>query len=128
MKFLYDVLNDNNEIVFTGSSNEVKDKYLVTSLSTYTDKGNRLLGQYRVVKKPMPFYPKENQEYYYYSLRAHCPIRAFWDSREGMCLVNQTAGNIYQTREQCQRYGKLLMEKLQDDYLKEREAYVIANR
>ena len=116
--FRYKVIDKDNKVVFEGTAKEVKSKYYISCISTYANNKELLMGQYRVEKALERFYPKEKEEYYYYSLTGNIPVRAYWDSRQGNCLAYHKAGNVFRTREQCVRFGKVLLDELQTEFIK----------
>ena len=58
-RFIFEVYKG-DEMIFSGTAKEVKQKYYISALSPYSDHNVKLLGEYTVVKKVAPYYPNHN--------------------------------------------------------------------
>lgn len=115
-RYKYQVL-EGNTIVFEGTSKEVKEKYYISSLSSYTDKGNKMLGKYKVIKSPYKFVPtNRNEEYYYYSLLTDRVQKDYWNEEDTNCIMRFECGNVFETRSMAETFGKDIMYEIFNKY------------
>ena len=114
------LIYENDKLIDEGNSKELAEKYQISCISGYANASTLMLGKYKVYKIPQTYYPKENEEYYYYSLYGGIVCKSYWNSKKGECIINHKIGNVYKKREQAQEYGKRILEDLQYKFLKER--------
>lgn len=111
---------ENNMLVDEGKARELTSKYGLGNISIYANQPRLYNGKYKVIRTLYPFYPKENEVYYYYSLFGKKVCQSYWNSEKGECITNHKIGNVFKRRDHAQEYGKPLLEQMQNEYIKER--------
>ena len=103
-RYTYQVY-DGDTLVFEGSAKAVREKYYISCLSSYTEKGVKMCGQYNVIKKPLPYKPCNNDTYYYYSTLTERVQKDYWKDSDTNCLLRWNAGNVFKYHDLARKYG-----------------------
>lgn len=121
-KYTYQIW-EGDKLVDEGLSSDLGKKYFVSGVCTYANTGHLMLGKYRVTKRLRPFYPKHGQKYYYYALNTDGVIQGWWSDYSGLCMVHYKSGNMFETQEQCRKYGRDLMADICAEFRTNRKIY-----
>ena len=111
-RYQYLIYNEQHDLVFKGTANEVKEKFIISSISGYSDKGYHLLGQYTVEKVPIEWIPKNGDQYYYYSTLTESVQKDYWKNSDTNCLLRWNANNAYRTYDLAKKHGSKNMQAI----------------
>lgn len=123
-RFIFEVYKG-DEMIFSGTAKEVKQKYYISALSPYSDHNVKLLGEYTVVKKVAPYYPNHNDVYYYFSTLTDSVQKDHWKEDDTNCLLRWSAENVFKSKDNASKYGRDNMLKIKRRFIKEKENGVV---